>query len=80
MRKQRIDSLLATAVISFFALVTHVPIDLATPDPWDDTSADGHHLRGHLAGPGLARLGDHLRSPAVIHPLQAMLRSGHVTA
>ncbi len=57
-----------------------LPIDLATPDPWADTSADGYHLRGHLAGPGLARLGDHLRSPAVIHPVQTMLRSGHVTA
>jgi drug/metabolite transporter (DMT)-like permease len=30
MRKQRIDPLLATAVISFFALVTYVPIYLAT--------------------------------------------------
>jgi drug/metabolite transporter (DMT)-like permease len=30
MREQRIDPLLATAVISFFALVTYVPIYLAT--------------------------------------------------
>jgi drug/metabolite transporter (DMT)-like permease len=30
MRKQRIDPLLATAVISFFALVTYVPVYLAT--------------------------------------------------
>jgi drug/metabolite transporter (DMT)-like permease len=30
MRKQRMDPLLATAVISFFALVTYVPIYLAT--------------------------------------------------
>ncbi|OYU78826.1 MAG: hypothetical protein CFE45_29255, partial [Burkholderiales bacterium PBB5] len=53
-----------------------LPIDLASPDPMADASPDGYHLRSHLASPELARLGEHLRSAAVVNPVQTMVRLG----
>lgn len=54
---------------------TSLPIDLASPDPLADASADGYHLRTHLASPALARLGEHLSAAAVVNPVQTLLRS-----
>jgi len=56
-------------------LATDLPLDLASPDPLADGSADGYHLRGHLASPALAKLGEHLRSPAVANPVLGLLRA-----
>jgi len=58
------------------AMGRDLPVDLASPDTLADASPDGYHLRSHLACPDLARLGEHLRSPAVANPVHTLLRSG----